>query len=139
MKYKFNTKTYKQDDTFIKTRTLGNGKLVILVHGWPETWYSWRHQINPISDLGYKVIAINMRGYEGSYTPKEVEKYDMLSLIKDIINIINKENAKKAILIGHDWGAPICWNTAALNPNKVQAVIGLSVPYTKRGKISRFV
>ena len=103
MKYKFNTKTYRSGDTYIKARTLGSGKPVILVHGWPETWYSWRHQINPISDLGYKVIAINMRGYEGSYTPQEVEKYDMLSLIKDIINIINEENSEKAILIGHDW------------------------------------
>ena len=114
----------------------GNGPLVIMVHGWPESWYSWRHQIKPIANLGYKVIAIDVRGYGGSSKPHDVEKYDMPSLMKDILGIIRIKKVDKAILIGHDWGAPICWNTAAIYPEKIRAVIGLSVPYSRRGEIS---
>ena len=130
------TKTFALDDINIFTVEYGEGPLIIMVHGWPESWYSWRHQIKPIADLGYKVLAIDVRGYGKSSKPKEVEKYDMLSIVNDILGIIKEENVEKAILIGHDWGAPICWNTAALHPNKVRAVIGLSVPHARRGTIS---
>ena len=136
MIYNFKNKTYELNDVKIYAIEQGEGPLVIMVHGWPESWYSWRHQIQPIADMGYKVIAIDVRGYGNSSKPLEIEKYDMLSLIGDLIKIIQKEKSKKAILIGHDWGAPICWNTAALHPDKVKAVIGLSVPHAKRGKIS---
>ncbi len=136
MTYNFKNKIYELNDVNIYAVKHGIGPLVIMVHGWPESWYSWRHQIKPVAEMGYKVIAIDVRGYGKSSKPLEIEKYDMLSLINDLTNIIEKENEEKAILIGHDWGAPICWNTAALHPNKVQAVIGLSVPYIKRGKIS---
>ena len=131
-----NMKYFYLDEIKIRAAEYGKGPPVIMVHGWPESWYSWRHQIKPIANLGYKVLAIDVRGYGGSTKPYEIEKYDMLSLISDIIGIIDAENEDKAILIGHDWGAPICWNTAALHPNKVKAVIGLSVPYTRRGVIS---
>ena len=136
MKYNFKNKTYELNDVNIYAIEHGEGPLIIMVHGWPESWYSWRHQIKPIAELGYKVIAIDVRGYGNSSKPLEVEKYDMLSLIGDIINIIDKENVGQSILIGHDWGAPICWNTAALYPEKIKAVIGLSVPHSRRGKIS---
>ncbi len=136
MKYNFKNKIYELNDVNIFAIEHGEGPLVIMVHGWPESWYSWRHQIKPVAELGYKVIAIDVRGYGNSSKPIEVEKYDMPSLIEDIINIINKENVEQAILIGHDWGAPICWNTAALYPKKIKAVIGLSVPHSRRGKIS---
>ena len=133
---KKNFKIIKNKDIEINTYIDGEGPLVIMVHGWPESWYSWRHQIQPITELGYKVIAIDVRGYGNSSKPPEVEKYDMPSLIGDIVNIIDKENVEQAILIGHDWGAPICWNTAALFPKKIRAIIGLSVPHSRRGKIS---
>ena len=136
MIYNFKNKIYELNNVNIYAIEHGKGPLVIMVHGWPESWYSWRHQIKPISEMGYKVVAIDVRGYGNSSKPNEIEKYDMLSLIGDLLNIIDKENNEKAILIGHDWGAPICWNTAALHPNKIRAVIGLSVPYSKRGKIS---
>jgi pimeloyl-ACP methyl ester carboxylesterase len=132
----FNTKTFILDEANIFAVEYGKGPLIIMVHGWPESWYSWRHQIKPLADLGFKVLAIDVRGYGKSSKPEEVEKYDMLSLVNDILGIIKEEDAEKAILIGHDWGAPICWNTAALHPNKVKAVIGLSVPHARRGTIS---
>ena len=132
----YKTKYFKFNGISIKAKEYGIGPPVILVHGWPETYYSWRHQIKPIAKKGFKVIAINMRGYDGSYSPLKIEKYDMLSMVSDIVNIIKTQNYDTAILIGHDWGAPICWNTAALHPDKVSAVLGLSVPFTRRGSLS---
>ncbi len=114
----------------------GNGKLIILVHGWPENWASWSKQIPFISKLGYKVVAINTRGYADSYSPDKIENYKLKYFMEDIIDIIDYFKKKNAILIGHDWGAPICWTSAAYFKKKISAVIGLSVPFTKRGQIS---
>jgi pimeloyl-ACP methyl ester carboxylesterase len=114
----------------------GEGPLVILVHGWPELWYSWRHQIKPIAQAGYRVVAPDMRGYGGSDKPHDVDAYDMASMMADVIGIIDAFGESSAILVGHDWGAPICWNTAALYADRIAAVAALSVPYRKRGKVS---
>ena len=114
----------------------GDGPLVILVHGWPELWYSWRHQIEPIAQAGYRVVAPDLRGYGGSDKPHNVEAYDMVSMMADVIGIIDGFGERTAILVGHDWGAPICWNTAALHAGRISAVAALSVPYRKRGKVS---
>jgi len=114
----------------------GDGPLVILVHGWPELWYSWRHQIEPLAQAGYRVVAPDLRGYGGSDKPHDVEAYDMANMMADVIGIIDAFGARSAILVGHDWGAPICWNTAALHPDRISAVAALSVPYRKRGKVS---
>ncbi len=120
----------------IRAAVKGSGPLVILVHGWPELWYSWRHQIRPLAKAGYRVVAPDVRGYGGSDKPHAVKAYDMKSLMADVVGIIDYFNEQKAILIGHDWGAPICWNTAALHPLRVAAIAGLSVPYRKRAAVS---
>ncbi len=114
----------------------GKGELILLIHGWPENWASWSNQITFLSNLGYKVVAINTRGYADSFTPEEVQAYTLKYFSEDLIDIIHYFDREKAILIGHDWGAPICWTTAAYHPENVSAVVGLSVPYTKRGKVS---
>ena len=132
----FEEKTLRVKKKYFRYIEKGQGKLVLLVHGWPETLVSWKNQISFISELGYKVVAFNTRGYCGSYYPKEISDYSIKYYMEDIIDIINFFNEKSAILIGHDWGAPICWNTAAYNKEKISAVIGLSVPFSKRGKIS---
>ena len=90
-------KYFNLNDIKIYAKEIGEGPLVIMVHGWPESWYSWRHQLRPIADLGYKVLAIDVRGYGQSSKPYEVEHYDMLSLVGDIINIINAED--KVIIV----------------------------------------
>jgi pimeloyl-ACP methyl ester carboxylesterase len=113
----------------------GEGPLLIMVHGWPELWYSWRHQIKPIAQAGYKVCTIDVRGYGGSDKPHAVEAYDMQTLMADVIGVIDHFGEKQAILIGHDWGGPIVWNTAALHPDRVAAVAGLSVPYRQRAPV----
>ncbi|MEX0959359.1 MAG: alpha/beta hydrolase [Burkholderiales bacterium] len=114
----------------------GDGPLAILVHGWPESWYSWRHQIGPLRDAGFRVVVPDVRGYGGSDKPEAVEAYDMESMIGDALGLIDHFGERQAVLIGHDWGAPIVWNTTALHPDRVRAVAALSVPYSPRGKIS---
>ena len=113
----------------------GQGPLVVFVHGWPELWYSWRHQIEPIAALGYRVAVPDMRGYGGSDKPHEVTAYRMRELTADIAGLIEALGEQQAVVIGHDWGAPIAWHTALLHPDRVRAVGGLSVPYTGRSPI----
>ncbi len=117
----------------LRIATVGTGPLVIMVHGWPESWYSWRHQMGPIADAGYQVVAIDVRGYGGSSKPHAVEAYDMESLTGDVAGLIPALDHETAILMGHDWGAPIVWNTALLHPSRISAVAGLSVPYLGAG------
>jgi pimeloyl-ACP methyl ester carboxylesterase len=111
----------------------GTGPLCVLVHGWPESWYSWRHQIDPLVDAGYRVAALDVRGYGGSECPQPIEAYDMISLTDDVVDVIDALGEKQAILIGHDWGAPIVWTTAIRYPERIRAVVGLSVPFLGRG------
>lgn len=114
----------------------GDGPLMILVHGWPELWYSWRHQIPALAAAGYRVIAPDVRGYGGSDKPHAVEAYDMRTLTADVVGLIDAFGEEEALLVGHDWGAPICWHTALLHPERVRAVAGLSVPFLPRAPAS---
>jgi epoxide hydrolase A/B len=90
----------------------GDGPLIVCVHGFPELWYSWRHQITHFSKLGYKVAALDVRGYGGSSKPREVAAYSIRNLASDVAAVIDQLGGGTAILFGHDWGAPIVWNTA---------------------------
>lgn len=114
----------------LRIATEGSGPLVILVHGFPESWYSWRHQMKPIAVAGYMACAIDVRGYGGSSKPHAVEAYTLEALSGDIAELVDVLSPDApAVIIGHDWGAPICWTTALVHPMKVRAVVGLSVPY----------
>ncbi len=108
---------------------------VILVHGFPESWYSWRHQIPALADSGFRPIAIDVRGYGHSSAPHEIEAYSMTALVGDVIAVIDDLGAEQAVVVGHDWGAPIAWNTALLRPDRIAGVAGLSVPYNPRGDV----
>jgi pimeloyl-ACP methyl ester carboxylesterase len=114
----------------------GEGPLIVCVHGWPELWYSWRWQMDHFAALGFKVAALDVRGYGGSSKPPEVAGYTLRQLASDVIAVIDHFGAAPAILFGHDWGAPIVWNTTLLHPEKIRAVAGLSVPYMPRGEMS---
>ena len=115
----------------------GKGPLVVLVHGFPESWYSWRHQLGPIAAAGFTACAIDVRGYGGSMKPQPVEAYAMEAMIGDVAGVIEALSPdQKAILVGHDWGAPIVWNSALVRPDRVRAVAGLSVPYLGAPKAS---
>ncbi|MFC3226202.1 alpha/beta fold hydrolase [Marinibaculum pumilum] len=111
----------------------GDGPVVLLLHGWPESAYSWRHQIPALAQAGYRVVAPNQRGYAGSFAPEAVDAYTQLHLVGDAIALLDALEAETAVVIGHDWGAPVAWHTALMRPDRVRAVAGLSVPYTPRG------
>jgi epoxide hydrolase A/B len=114
----------------------GEGPLVVLLHGFPETWYSWRHQIAALSDAGFRVVAPDQRGYGGTDAPEEVHRYALLDLVGDVIGLIDALGGGQAIVAGHDWGAPVAWHTALLRPDRVAGVAGLSVPFTPRTPVS---
>jgi pimeloyl-ACP methyl ester carboxylesterase len=116
----------------------GEGPLVLLIHGFPESWYSWRRQLPALAAAGYRAAAIDVRGYGRSSKPADGAAYRMVELVEDnvaVIEALGEHTAGKqpATLIGHDWGATIAANTALLRPEAVQAVALLSVPYTPRG------
>ena len=114
----------------------GEGPLIIMVHGCPESWFSWRRQIPIIAEAGYKVVAIDVRGYGGSDKPHAIEEYTLKKIGADIVGIIDFFEEDQAILIGHDWGGPIVWYTSLLNENRISAVAGLSVPYFPQREVS---
>ncbi len=115
----------------IRCALQGSGPLVVFVHGFPESWYSWRHQMAPVAEAGFTACAIDVRGYGGSDKPKAVADYAMEHMVADVVGVIDALAPDgKAVIVGHDWGAPIVWNTALTRPDKVRAVAGLSVPYT---------
>jgi pimeloyl-ACP methyl ester carboxylesterase len=114
----------------------GEGPLIVCVHGFPELWYSWRHQIEHFSARGYKVAALDVRGYGASSRPHPIADYTMRELTSDVAAVVDHLGGGKAILFGHDWGAPIAWNTALLFPDKITAVAGLSVPYFPPSEVS---
>lgn len=110
----------------------GQGPLVLMLHGFPESWYSWRHQFAALAEAGYHAVAPDMRGYGGSDKPNEISAYNQVEVVADIIGLIPALGAETAVVIGHDWGAPTAWNAAAQNPERVRAVGALSVPFSPR-------
>ena len=109
----------------------GNAPLVIFVHGFPESWYSWRHQLGPVAAAGFTACAIDVRGYGGSDKPHDVAAYAMEAIVGDLVGIADAlQPGEPAILVGHDWGAPIVWNSALTRPDRFRAVAGMSVPFS---------
>lgn len=108
----------------------GSGPLVLFCHGWPESWYSWRHQLAALSAAGYRAVAPDMRGYGGTDAPADVEKYTLLHLVGDMVDLVDALGEREAVIVGHDWGAPVAWNSALLRPDVFRAVVGMSVPFT---------
>lgn len=109
-----------------------DGPLVLLAHGFPELAYSWRHQVPALAAAGFRVIAPDQRGYGGSSRPDDVDAYDIAALTGDLVGLIDLAGARRAAVVGHDWGAVVAWSTALLHPDRVAAVAGLSVPPVPR-------
>ncbi|MER6536793.1 alpha/beta hydrolase [Streptomyces sp900105755] len=111
----------------------GEGPLVLLVHGFPECWYSWRHQLPALAAAGYRAVAIDVRGYGRSSKPVAPDAYRMTELVADNAEVVRALGAESAVVVGHDWGATVAANSALLRPEVFRAVGLLSVPYTPRG------
>jgi len=110
----------------------GQGPLVLLCHGFPESSYSWRHQINALAAAGFHAVAPDMRGYGKSDLPEAIDQYTILHLVADLVGLLDAFETPRAVVVGHDWGAGIAWQAARLRPDRFRAVVSLSVPYRPR-------
>ncbi|MDO9561234.1 MAG: alpha/beta hydrolase [Bradyrhizobium sp.] len=128
------TRTVSANGIDIFLREQGEGPLVVLCHGWPELSYSWRHQIPVIAAAGFRVAAPDMRGFGKTSAPAEVGAYSIFDHVGDMVALVQALGEKQAVIIGHDWGAPVAWHAALFRPDIFTAVAGLSVPPPLRGR-----
>jgi pimeloyl-ACP methyl ester carboxylesterase len=113
----------------------GSGPLVLLCHGFPECWYSWRQQISALAEAGFHAVAPDMRGYGKSDRPEAIDQYTIFHLVGDLVGVLDALDAKSAVVVGHDVGASVAWQVAQMRPDRVRAVVGLSVPFRPRGTV----
>ena len=111
---------------------LGEGPLVVLCHGFPECWYSWRHQLPALAHAGYHAVAPDQRGYGETDRPPSIDAYNIFQLVGDIVGLVHALGEEQAVIVGHDWGSPVAWHCALLRPDMFRAVALLSVPYVQR-------
>ncbi len=116
----------------------GEGPAVLFCHGYPDTSYTWRRQMNAVASAGYRAIAPDMRGYGRSSAPADASLYTPLHTAGDLVGLLDALNISSAVLVGHDWGATHAWNAALMRPDRFHAVFCLSVPYVPRGNIIVF-
>jgi pimeloyl-ACP methyl ester carboxylesterase len=108
------------------------GPLVVLCHGFPESWYSWRHQLVALGRAGFHAVAPDQRGYGQTTAPEAIDQYTLLHLVGDLVGLLDALGAPTAAVVGHDWGAPVAWHAALLRPDRFRKVAGLSVPFRPR-------
>jgi len=113
----------------------GSGPLVLLCHGFPELWYSWRHQLTALAAAGYRAVAPDMRGYGGTDAPAEADAYTVLHLVGDMVELVRELGDQQAVIVGHDWGAMVAWSAALMRPDLFRAVVGMSVPFSPPGRV----
>lgn len=110
----------------------GDGPLVLLVHGFPESWFCWSKQIRPLAEAGFRVAAPDMRGYGRSAKPDDVAEYRVTELVADCVGIVEALGESEAVIMGHDWGSMVAWTAAWTRPDVFRAVVGMSVPFGGR-------
>jgi pimeloyl-ACP methyl ester carboxylesterase len=128
-------KTIKANGIAMRYAEAGTGPLVLFCHGWPESWYSWRHLLKAVSAAGFRAVAPDMRGFGGTDAPEAIDKYTQFHMIGDMVELVKQLGATSAVIVGHDWGAPIAWGSAMLRPDIFRAVVGMSVPYAPTGHV----
>src|ERR1043165_6213998 len=112
----------------------GTGPLVLMCHGWPELWYSWRHQLRALAEAGFRAIAPDMRGFGRTAAPDDIEAYSIFHSVGDMVALVAALGETRAVIVGHDWGAPVAWHAAMFRPDIFTKVAGLSVPPPFRGR-----
>ncbi len=113
----------------------GTGPLVLLCHGFPESWYSWRHQLRALAEAGYHAVAPDMRGYGQTDAPQAIDQYTLFHLAGDMVGLLDALGEAQAVIVGHDWGAPVAWHSALFRPDRFRAVVALSVPFRPRAPV----
>jgi pimeloyl-ACP methyl ester carboxylesterase len=114
----------------------GEGPLVVLCHGFPELWCSWRQQLPALAAAGFRAVAVDMRGYGQSDRPEAIDQYTLMHLVGDMVGLLDALGVQQAVIAGHDWGAVVAWNAALLRPDRFRAVIALSLPYLPRSPVA---
>jgi pimeloyl-ACP methyl ester carboxylesterase len=117
----------------IQVAEQGTGPLVLLCHGFPEGWYSWRGQLAAVAAAGFRAIAADMRGYGRTDAPADIAAYNLLQIVGDMVGLVSALDARQGVIVGHDWGANIAWHAALFRPDVFPAVAALSVPFRQRG------
>src|SRR5262245_60334487 len=115
---------------------IGQGPLVIFLHGFPESWYSWRHQLPAVAKAGFHAVAPDLRGYGKTDKPANVEDYDIRHLTADVTGLIDALGEKTAVVVGHDWGSLVAWTAVLLHPDRFTGLVAMSVPYGGRASVS---
>ena len=118
------------DGVRLHCASLGQGPLVVMMHGFPDFWYTWRHQMEALAE-DHEVVAFDLRGYNLSDKPKGVEQYDMSLLIEDVAAVIRHFGRDKAIVVGHDWGGAIAWGFAMRHPEMTDKLIVCNLPHPR--------
>ena len=113
----------------------GQGPLVLLCHGWPELWYSYRHQLPALAAAGFRAVAPDMRGYGETEAPADTDAYSIFHLVGDMVALVSALGETSAIIVGHDWGAPVAWACAQMRPDLFRGVAAMSVPHRGRTAI----
>jgi pimeloyl-ACP methyl ester carboxylesterase len=121
----------ENDGVKIHYVTIGKGTPIVMIHGFPDFWYTWREQMEPLSQAGYQVVAIDQRGYNKSDQPKGVDQYAMKILVEDVAAVIKAIGAEQAIICGHDWGGAVAWSFAMMNPDLTEKLMILNLPHPR--------
>jgi epoxide hydrolase 4 len=130
MHVKINHEWRKVNGVQLHCAVAGEGPLLLLLHGFPEFWYSWRHQI-PVLAEHFTVVAPDLRGYNDSEKPPRIKDYAISELVEDTIQLINAFGHERAIIAGHDWGGAVAWSTALARPEVVEKLIALNIPHPR--------
>ncbi len=125
----------KINDITVHVREQGEGPLVLMLHGFPETSYSWRHQLDGLAAAGFHAVAPDQRGYGASDRPDGIDQYTIFHLVGDVVALIGELGEERAVVVGHDWGSAVAWHTALMRPDVVRGVVGVSVPPLPRPTI----
>ncbi|KAE8657628.1 Detected protein of confused Function [Hibiscus syriacus] len=112
--------------------SIGSGPVILFLHGFPELWYSWRHQLLSLSSLGYRCVAPDLRGYGDTDAPASTTSYTIFHVVGDLVGLLDVLGVKRVYLVGHDWGALIAWSFCQFRPDRVHALVNLSVAYQPR-------
>ena len=128
-------KTTTANGIHMRYAEIGSGPLVLFCHGWPESWYSWRHQLVAVAAAGFRCVAPDMRGYGGTQAPEPIEAYTLFNLVGDMAELVKALGESRAFIVGHDWGAPVAWHAALWRPDLFPAVCAMSVPYAPPGYV----
>jgi pimeloyl-ACP methyl ester carboxylesterase len=132
---KITHRTVKTNGINMHIAEAGEGPLVLMLHGFPELWYSWRHQLPALAEAGFHAVAPDVRGYGESDAPYDINAYSMRNHVADAVGILDALSEETAVVVGHDWGAPMAWNSAVLHPDRYRAVVGVSVPFLARSPL----